>query len=1191
MNQDRHARPARGLVHRLLTAGAAALAIALLFATAADADYQQVGNFAQSGEGEQLEFATAMAVNVTGAGGVDAGSVYAVGRNKRVLRYTATGEFREAWGWGVATGAAAFERCGPAVIEHPACIPPSKPLTGSIGGEEPGQFEAPAGVAVDQATGNVYVLNSIFRGHREQNLIEVFSADGSALIARFGDAGAAPPFPAPAESIAEGPGKLHEISSSISGLAVDEAGRVYLTDADVNNIASPPGESRVMCFEPQAPGDYEHYVYCGRGEDIVTGVAGDAFWRLALDDAGHLYGANNTLIKEFSLADPTAPICSYQIPGGQLQAMTVNPETGEVFYFAKKALHRLAPCNSGSFKEAQEVVKPTPPATEPFFALTLNPELVWGPNRPAGVLYGADGKNYFSLTPQLFGSGDIFAPAEIRDPSVESESIANTGATSTTLRAEIDPSGFGTRFVFQYLSEAAYEENEPTERFAGAKEAPPGGGEIGGGSKAIAAAAISGLQPDTAYRFRAIATSECDPGGEPCVATGEAVAFRTYSATAPGLPDHRAYELVSPAHKSGGEVFPAEPFMGSCGQECKPGANLGARYPMQSVPGGDRVVYEGYPFSASEGAPVANEYLSRRTASGWQTTALSPALGDGGSPGHLAFDAELSNGLIAQGTPTLSPEAPPGYRNLYAQVTADPAALSPLLTVTPPNRSETAFQLGYASHSADFSRQFFSANDALSEETPFAPEAPDPGLSGKNLYESQGGQPRLINVLPGNATVATGATFASPSPDTHTISADGSRVFWTDGAGHLYVRENAEATLEVPGASASVKFLTASSDGSKVLLSNGCLYDLEAEACDDLTGGQGGFQGIAGQSAELSHLYFVDTAVLSGEEENEQGDKALAAQNNLYAWDEGALRFIATLLAQDNGGQVAAHPNDWAVAPSKRTAEASPSGRWLAFLSEAPLTGYENVGPNCAFNISNEPVAAPCAEVFLYDSATGELRCASCNPTGEPPLGHSVLRRIYNAEEWLPQPRYLSDSGRLYFDSSDRLSPLDSNDGVEDVYEFEPQGVGSCTREAGCVSLISTGAGANDSNLLAVDESGKNVFFTTRERLVISDIDELIDVYDAREGGGIAAETETTRPECQGEACQPSPAPPNDPTPASAGFRGAGNVSQGGPSKPRCPKGKRKVRKQGKSRCVKAQHKRAQGSHRTRANPNRGGAR
>jgi len=56
--------------------------------------------------------------------------------------------------------------------------------------------------------------------------------------------------------------------------------------------------------------------------------------------------------------------------------------------------------------------------------------------------------------------------------------------------------------------------------------------------------------------------------------------------------------------------------------------------------------------------------------------------------------------------------------------------------------------------------------------------------------------------------------------------------------------------------------------------------------------------------------------------------------------------------------------------------------------------------------------------------------------------------------------------------------------------------------------------------------------------------------------------------ECLGEACQPAPNPPNDPTPASAAFKGSGNV----PSE-RCPAAKRKVIRAGSAKCVAKKHK------------------
>jgi hypothetical protein len=1151
MQAKRSTEPGGSYRFRLLRVAATIVVFGLLFATSASADYEQVGNFAQSGEGEQLEFSTGAAINSSGAGGVPAGSIYMT-TAERVLRYSPgvegkTPEFEEAWGWGVADGKEEFERCGPAL--GTTCTSHGQ---GSFGGEDVGHFNAPHGVAVDQTTGYVYILNEpvkVTNVERLKNLVEVFSADGSHLITRFGEDAAKN------ETSDEAPEKIH--STRESGIAVDDLGTVYIADREFGGN----GATRVMRFEPQSPGDYEDYVYAGRLSDI------NGWGALALDDAGDLYAGNyGGTIEEFAPGNPAAPICTYKAPTASLDAMTVIPETGEVFYYSKGKIYRLGACKEGVFQEVQEPIKVTPSGGD-IEAMAFDPALAWSTLRPSGVLYAADNERHFTLEPPLHGSGDVFAPAEVLSPSVESESVADTGTSSTDLRAGIDPHGFTTRFTFQYLSSAAYEANESVDRFAGAAEAPIGGSTIGGGTVGQASAAISSLSPETEYRFRVIATSECEGAGRPlCVTPGAVATFRTFAATTPGLPDKRAYELVSPAEKHDGEVFPADPEVGSC-LECKPpsGADPGPRYTMLSAPDGDAVVYEGYPFSTTEGAPIYNEYLSTRSESGWQTTALSPKLASAGGEGYLAFGAGLSEDLLEQGSPTLNPLAPAGYKDYYSQSTSAPDTFTPLLTAAPPHRSAEAFHLEYDGHSADFSREFFAANDALTEATSAGPEAPDPGAAGRELYEWTAGQLSLLNVLPGNAAVAAGATFASASPDAHAISEDGSRVFWSSG-GHLYVRENGEATVEIDH---SGEFLTASTDGSKVLLSEGCLYTVANEACEDLTRGEGGFEGIAGQSEDLSHVYFVDTAVLA-HEKNDQGIEAQTGEDNLYAWHEGDIGFVTTLSSGVASSESTFRDNlDWDRASFLRTAESSPDGGWLAFLSVAPLTGYENVGPTCARNSPGQFIArAPCTEAFLYDSATGRLRCASCNPTGEAPLGPSTLRLIEQAPASLPQPRYLTDAGRLYFDSSDRLSPLDVNGRIEDVYQFEPQGIGSCERAAGCVSLISTGAGTVDANFLAMDETGANVFFTTRERLVLRDKDELIDLYDAREDGGIAADTETTRPECQGEACQPAAAPPNDSTPGSSTFEGAGNIAP--PAVVSKPKAKPLTRAQKLAKALKA---------------------
>jgi hypothetical protein len=184
------------------------------------------------------------------------------------------------------------------------------------------------------------------------------------------------------------------------------------------------------------------------------------------------------------------------------------------------------------------------------------------------------------------------------------------------------------------------------------------------------------------------------------------------------------------------------------------------------------------------------------------------------------------------------------------------------------------------------------------------------------------------------------------------------------------------------------------------------------------------------------------------------------------------------------------------------------------------------------------------------------------------PASHACWTKV-DVNHALYQSRYLSNSGRLFFNAADALVPQDTN-GVMDVYQYEPpQGPGqpadnSCTTASstysptsgGCVSLISSGTSPEESAFLDASESGDDVFFLTASRLAPTDVDGALDVYDARVDGH-AVESSTTI-ECAGDGCQQPAVPPNDATPSSLTFNGAGNLSQ-------CPKGK--VKQGGK--CVK----------------------
>ena len=178
-------------------------------------------------------------------------------------------------------------------------------------------------------------------------------------------------------------------------------------------------------------------------------------------------------------------------------------------------------------------------------------------------------------------------------------------------------------------------------------------------------------------------------------------------------------------------------------------------------------------------------------------------------------------------------------------------------------------------------------------------------------------------------------------------------------------------------------------------------------------------------------------------------------------------------------------------------------------MSDRSLTGYDNVDVNSG---------AADEEVFLYNASAGRPTCASCNPTGARPAGVFdtlesgegidllVDRPEIWQEHWLSgslpgwtavslteslyQSRYLSDEGRLFFNSAEALVPQDSN-GKEDVYEYQPKGLGDCTealttfsaRACGCVSLISGASPIHESPFLDASANGSDLFFFTAATL------------------------------------------------------------------------------------------------------------
>lgn len=790
---------------------------------------------------------------------------------------------------------------------------------------------------------------------------------------------------------------------------------------------------------------------------------------------------------------------------------------------------------------------------------------------------------------------------------------SEVSASDVVLNAQIDPLGVDTAYRLEWGRTTAYEE-------------PPVVGDAGSGEAYVPiSAAFTGLQPDTLYHYRVVTSST--------VGSTESEHTFTTQLTTTGvlLPDGRAWEQVSPVEKRGGElVFRLAEDL------------------AQAAADGEGVAYvaSGPLTGAPHTSDTTLSVLSTRGEDGWRSVEPAPgkSLPEAPEPSGNLFSvefppfwsAELSHAVI-EPLPLvkgLSPEA--HERTLYVWDAAS-GAYTPVVssandeTGVPYGGKRPSIWMEFRGATPDFSHVLFSSRLALTSNAITGPELQtceeaEPCRREYNLYEWWAGRLHLVNVPPSGQPPLVGAYLgraevAQASYPIHAVSSDGRWVVWSaeppgTGATTLYVRDMVgEQTFRISGRRATYE--TMSSDGSRVFyLEGGDLYEFDTatHSASDITphgsgeASAGVKDAILGASEDGSSVYFVASGVLTGSQQNGQGRSAQPGEPNLYLLRETGSgwqpTFIATLSPEDEHDWFAKHSEgEPHLDLTKVTSHVSPDGRWLAFMSDLPLTGYDN--DDAVNGVADE-------EVFLYDAQANTLVCASCNPTGARPRG--MFDKDWTSHEgktyvdpqgaweerwiagsmpgWRPfrgnipayDPRVVSNSGRLFFQSPDALVPQDTN-GREDVYEYEPVGVGSCSEgsstygpsSAGCVNLISSGSSPQESVFYDASESGDDVFFATHAKLAWTDVDEAEDVYDARAphvpGEQVGLPEPVELPACEGDACQGTPPPLIDQTPASLTFTGPANQQPVTAVKPgkatsrgRCRKGQ--VREHG--RCMKA---------------------
>jgi hypothetical protein len=804
-------------------------------------------------------------------------------------------------------------------------------------------------------------------------------------------------------------------------------------------------------------------------------------------------------------------------------------------------------------------------------------------------------------------AGPITFTTEALPPVIDSTFATEVGETEATLGAKVNPGGASTTTHFDYITAAQFEADGNS--FGAGTEETPESTSIGSNDEDQSAEAeLSELEADTAYRYRVVATNAKSPTGTP----GPVKAFHTTAASSAfsgcaneairrqnnstGLADCRAYEMVSPVDKGGfGAYYNTLPV------------------PAQAAPSGEKIAYQGVQaFPGAQGNSVFySAHLSARTANGWQTTDWTPPAP---KPAYIHeafydFSEDLTQAVIKVPLVPVAPGATPGVYNLflrhpdgaYSWINAATPTVLPK-EVCPPEELLSCWEFvdlaAFAGASADFSHVLFESAAQLK------PEAPGTGTPALYESESSSGQVSLVGILPDEQPAATSTAGAGSSAAytseggydsrvEHAISADGSRVVFQapsdegklpaetgqSGLTEVYDRIGGSETVELsapnPGATPEnpaakpATFWAATPDGSRVFFTSAAelttqsktgdeggedLYEYDfnkpvSERVTDLSVGPAPHGarvlGVVNPSADGAYIYFVAKGQLDG-------SKGTEGKPNLYMAKEGeAPVFITTL------GDVDAA--DWSSSTVALKAAVAPDGKHMVFMSALSLVtenfpeGYDN---------------AEQSQVYEWSAEGGELLCASCDPSGKRPLGSAVIGSSA-AQTPFYQMRMLSENGARLFYTAPGRHGIPSGQ----VYEYERSGEGSCAAASGCHYLISDPRAEEPEVFLGASADGRDVFFTTPDRLTPGDEDNLIDVYDARAGGGFAMTPPT--PPCEAEGCR---GPGSSRSPSSS----AGTSQFIGPEEgPKHPKKSHNRKKHHKKKAHKKQGR--------AANSNRGG--
>jgi DNA-binding beta-propeller fold protein YncE len=1004
-----------------------------------------IAAFAPSGGFENPEY-----IAIDNSGGISTGDVYVAdnGNTHVIDKFNSTGAYE-----GQLTGTCPWTNHETETVAAGTCEPSNTAVA---------PFEGIEGLAVD-SDGNIWV-----------NTGYNYYSGGFYVLAEFGDAGGS--FLGAFDS---GDAALTETvcdEQTAPGLAVDSGDNVYtvcdggyvvkadpFTDEKLayfgdlaSALAIDPSTGDLFTDTKSSIAEYAPVTEAHPSplETFSAGLGSFESQGIAVSPADTVYATERAtgsveVFYTYPLAQVSVGAVSNLRPTSVTLEGSVNPEGEKVSscefeYGTTTSYGQTAECEpaAGSLGEGTEPVLVAAKVSGLASGTTYHYRLL------AGDAHGTDPSEDHTVT----------TPG----PTISQELVSSVEASAATLQATIDPNGVPTSYHFEY------DTSPYTSGAAHGTRVPIPNTSIGAGSSAVSVSVrLTGLESGTAYYYRVVAEGE--PLGVLEAFDGVNKTFATPtsgsaggrgSETCPneqrraeqpfglGLPDCRAYEMVSPVQTGGQDATDPAPLVNANARAAESSVNAAITYASKGS------------FGSPTGAASTGQFVSRRNAEKglWETQSITPLHDPEKTTTNSSFESTL-----------FTPDLTAGLALTSAQLGEAPS-LNGNFGIYLEQFSGGTYR--YISQTAAAGANIGQPWGASTDLDRVVLTNPENGY----LFEAVDGTDVPVSVTnAGNevsASVGSAQYFIGEKDAWHATSADGSRVYFTtppdvgNGVGRLFVRVNigqkqdeklgpkeeclepAQAcTIEVSASQREpedsnglqpARYWGASADGGKVFYtSNSELtdkaytgpadnaanlyeYDLATGKLTDLTGeetdatGEGAaVQGVVQISEDGSYVYFVAKGKLAG--------GATAGQPNLYVSHEGgAPTFIATLDKGDEsdwyGGKVTDESG-----PEVNTAVVDPSGTRLAFISERSLTGYDNqqaISGECegeGYGGIGESEAGRCREVFLYDAGSagaGSLACASCNPTGARPVGPSSFGRPLEGFVQY-RPRDLLEDGTL----------------------------------------------------------------------------------------------------------------------------------------------------------------------------------